>query len=39
MERSECAVVVAAREREGSQGRRQGKGRFFYGTGFDRHFR
>ena len=36
LERRERAVVAAASEREGSQGRRQGKGRFFAGTGIDR---
>ncbi|MBA4397664.1 MAG: hypothetical protein C0394_09835 [Syntrophus sp. (in: bacteria)] len=36
-ERRERAVVEAASEREGSQGRGQGKGRFFTGTGIDRY--
>ena len=35
-ERRERAVVAAASEREGSQGRRQGKGRFFTGAGRER---
>jgi len=35
-ERRERAVVEAASERGGSQGRRQGKGRFFSGTDRER---